>query len=62
MNLLFCLATSEQGTTSTNPAGSFQMFMTAAEKGDNKKNAGMRFGSDFMPQSVYFLVMLRPFS
>lgn len=55
MKLLFCLATFEQVITSTNQAGSFQLFMSVNKKGEDKKNAKMKFSYDFMPKNIYFL-------
>lgn len=55
MNLLVCLATFEQVITPTSPAGSFQLFLSAGEKRDNKKNAKMKFSNDFMPKIYLYI-------
>ena len=49
MDLLFCLATSEQVITSANHAGSFQLSMSVIKKGEDK-NANMKFSNAFMPK------------
>lgn len=53
MNLLFCLATSEQVITSTNHTGSFQLFVSVNKKGEDKKNVKMKFTNDFMPNNIH---------